>query len=320
MKILVTGASGFVGQSLVETLKRDNISVIKVVRQIEHSIASEDCYLIPDLAEFSDWKSLFSGCDVVIHLAARVHMMIDKAPDPLAEFIRVNVDNTLDLAKQAVSHGVKRFVFVSSIKVNGESNRGVPFSEFSKVDTNDPYAISKYRAELALIELSKSTGLEVVIVRPPLVYGPNVKANFLALMSIVNKKIPLPLKDIHNKRSLIYVENLVDVLIVCAIHSNAAGKTFLVSDGEDVSTPELMKKVANALHKPSLVFYFPLVLIRFFAQLIGKKATIDRLAQSLAVDSSKIRNELDWQPPYTMDQGLKVTAEWYIKNLRVIKR
>lgn len=320
MKILVTGASGFVGQALTEVLERNNINIVKVSRQSKHDLTSKACYAIPDIAEFTDWQSLLSDCDVVIHLAARVHMMNDKATDPLVEFIKTNVDNTLSLAKQAVSYGVKRFVFVSSIKVNGESTDGVPFSKLSKADPQDPYAISKYRAELALMELSKNTGIEIVILRPPLIYGPNVKANFLTLMNIVDKQIPLPLGCVNNKRSLLYVDNLVDALIVCATHEVAAGKTFLVSDGEDVSTPELMKRIANALGKSSRVFYFPSLLIHFFSKLIGKKAEFDRLTQSLVIDSSEIRRELNWQPPYTLDQGLKATARWYMKNLWVIKR
>jgi nucleoside-diphosphate-sugar epimerase len=320
MKILVTGASGFVGKSLVKALDLKRIQTVKVVRRHQQHLTDDNYHVIPDLAEFSGWQSLFAGCDVVIHLAARVHVMDEKTLNPLAEFIKVNVDDTLKFARQAASYGVKRFVYISSIKVNGEFTEKKAFSELSQPDPQYPYAISKYRAELALLELSKNTGMEVVIVRPPLVYGPQVKANFLTLMKIVNKKIPLPFKGINNRRSLVYVGNLVDALIACATHSNAAGKTFLVSDGEDVSTPELMIKIANALSKPSRVFYFPLSLILFLTRLIGKKASIDRLTQSLVVDSSKIRKELGWHPPYSLDEGLKATAKWYIENLKAIKK
>lgn len=317
LRFLVTGVSGFVGQALLSGISANKHEVVGVSRNSFY-LNSTRCFTPTEV--YDDALSVMHDCDVIIHLAARVHVMSDKTGNSLEEYLAVNLYDTLRLAEHAVTVGVKRFVFVSSIKVNGDSTGKAAFSESSTPDPQDPYAISKYRAELALLELSESTGMEVVIVRPPLVYGPQVKANFLTLMKIVYQQIPLPLVDVHNKRSLIYVGNLVDALIKCATHPNAAGKTFLVSDGEDVSTPELMRKIAKSFGKPSRIFYFPLLLIRFFAKLAGKKASIDRLTQSLVIDGSAIRKELDWRPPYTMSQGLNATAEWYIENIKAIKR
>lgn len=319
MKFLVTGASGFVGSYLVKTLKQQGHTVFTIVRA-PHKSQADKTFIESDLTDDDAWYGVLSHCDVVVHLAARVHVMNEASDNPLEDFLAVNLHNMLAFAKHAARANVKRFVYVSSVKVNGECTAEAIFSEASQPEPQDPYAISKYRAEIALMELSKNTGMEVVVVRPPLVYGPQVKANFLTLMKIVNKKIPLPFKSINNRRSLVYVGNLVDALITCATHSNAARKTFLVSDGEDVSTPDLMIKIAKALSKPSRVFYFPISPLLFLAQLIGKKTSIDRLTQSLVVDSSKIRKELEWQPPYSMDEGLKVTANWYIENLKAIKR
>ena len=317
MRVLVTGVSGFVGQALLSALNAKNYEVVGVSRSAFY-LGSNRTYTSSEV--YDEALNVMQGCDVVIHLAARVHVMNDELANPLNEYLAINLHDTLKLAEHAASVGVKRFVYVSSIKVNGEFTEGEPFSELCESNPQDPYAISKWKAEQALMDLSKHKELEVVIMRPPLVYGTNVKANFLSLLQVVNKCIPLPVGNIKNKRSMIYVSNLVDALIVCATHQNAAGKTYLVSDGEDVSTPDLIKKLAKALNKPCWIFPFPISVINFLAGFVGKSATVDRLTQSLVVDSSKIREELDWQPPYTMEQGLKVTAEWYIQSLNSIKK
>jgi len=309
MQILVTGASGFIGQSLILILKNQNIQVLQVTRQHTDSIMNS--LIVPDFAAKEAWQEALSGCNVVIHLAARVHVMQDKAINPLDAFLAVNLHGTVNLAKAAAKAGVKRFIFVSSIKVNGEFTEERPFTENDLPNPQDPYAVSKYEAEKGLRQIEKETGMQVVILRPPLIYGAGVKANFAALLKLVDKKLPLPLANINNKRSLIYAGNFVDAIITCVTHPNAAGQTYLVSDGEDVSMPQLIKKIAVALNKPNYLFSFPIFFMRFFAKFAGKSASADRLTESLVIDSSKIRQELGWKPPFTMAEGLKITADWY---------
>ena len=260
----------------------------------------------------TDWSATLNGVDTVIHLAARVHVMKDKAADPLAEFLKVNLYGTSNLAQQAASAGVKRFVYVSSVKVNGEQttvNR--PFTETDEPDPQDPYGISKWRAEQDLQRIAHETGLEVVIVRPPLVYGPGVKGNFISLLAAIDRGIPLPLAGANNMRSLVYVGNLVDALIACATHPAAAGQTYLVSDGADVSTAQLVEKIAVALGRKSRSFYLFPGLLRAVATLLGRTEQMDRLFGSLRVNDEKLRRELGWSPPYTLEQGLRATADWY---------
>ena len=241
--------------------------------------------------------------------------MDDPAADPLTEFRRVNTEGTAKLARDAAEAGGKRLVFISSIKLNGEETE-TPYIEESSTHPKDPYGISKWEAEKALRKIEAETGLEVVIVRPTLVYGPGVKANFLNMMKIISKSIPLPLASIQNKRSLIYVENLVDALAVCATHPAAAGQTYLVSDGEDVSTSELISRTAAALGVRARLLPFPVFVMRLFGKLTGRSATVNRLTGSLAVDSSKIRRELGWKPPFTMEEGLQDTAQWFKQTCR----
>jgi nucleoside-diphosphate-sugar epimerase len=249
---------------------------------------------------------------VVIHLAARVHVMKDTSTDPLAEFLKVNLHGTVNLAQQAARAGVRRFVYVSSVKVNGESTTGMQtFSESDQPDSHDPYGISKWQAEQALQRIAQETGLEIVIVRPPLVYGPGVKRNFISLMAAIDKGFPLPLAGAHNARSLVYVGNLVGALIACATHPAAAGQTYLVSDGEDVATAMLVGKIAQALGRSNRSFYFPPSLLRVAATLLGRTEQVDRLFCSLRVSDQKIRRELAWVPPFTLEQGLRATADWY---------
>ncbi len=313
MKIVVTGASGFVGQYLIVSLRQQNFDVVGVSRKRSEA-ADEYSVVIPDYSLSSRWGEVFHGCDVVIHLAARVHVMKEDSRNPLDDFLRVNLHGTVNIAKAAVEAGVKRFVYISTVKVNGEFTDEGAFSEADKPNSLDDYAVSKSEAEKALLEIAKTSGMEVVILRPPLVYGAGVKANFAALMRLVKSGVPLPFAGINNKRSMIYLGNLVDAITLCAMHPNAAGQLYLVSDGQDVSTPELAQKLAYALKKPDVTFTFPQSWMRFMAGLLGKSAAVERLTQSLVIDSSKIRRELDWQPPYTLDEGLQLTADWFMQQ------
>ena len=308
MNILITGANGFVGCFLSTKLAESGFNVIAVTRT-SSEFSSEIKHIIkPKINDQTSWHDALTGCDVVIHLAARVHVMNEQSNNPLQAFLDVNLHGTINLAKQAIAAGVKRFVYVSSIKVNGEYTEGTGFTERDIPNPKDSYAVSKWRAEEALLELSKTTGMEVVIIRPTLVYGAGVKANFLRLLEVINKSLPLPLANINNQRSMIYIGNLVDALMACATHPNAANQTYLVSDDESVSTPVLIRLLAKSLGKRCFVFPFPIFIMKFLAGLLGKSAAVDRLTQSLVIDSSKIRRELGWVPPYSLQQGLDKTV------------
>jgi nucleoside-diphosphate-sugar epimerase len=316
MKVLVTGANGFVGNALVTQLLADNLVVIGVVRS-KDSILPDGAgrFLILDILDEIHWNSMLEGVTVVIHTAARVHVMDDSVADPLVEFRKVNVDATLNLARQAADAGVKRFIFISSVKVNGEITQlGQPFQPNDNYIPDDPYGLSKYEAEQGLLALAKETGMEVVIIRPPLVYGPGVRANFASMMKWVNKGVPLPLGTIKNQRSLVALDNLVSFIIHCIEHPQAANKVFLISDGEDVSTTELLQKVAKAFGKQARLVSVPVSWMSFAARLIGKGDMTNRLFGSLQVDSSKARNLLGWKPVTTMDEQLKKTADAYLRE------
>ena len=311
--ILVTGANGFVGSALCATLVQHGHDVRGGVRRSDVVLnAKISRATVGEINSQTDWSAALAGVDAVIHLAARVHVMNETSIDPLEEFRRANVYGTEHLARTAAAHGVKRLIFVSSIKVNGEETIGG--NSYTELDVNspqDPYGVSKVEAEQALHRVAKETGLEVVIVRPPLVYGPGVKGNFERMLKVLSKGIPLPLASVKNLRSMIYVENLVDALRVCAIHPAAVGKTYLLSDGDDISTPDLLRQLALAMGKPARLFPFPVALLKLAGKLLGKSEEIVRLLGSLQMDSGKIRRELNWQPPYTLQQGLQATAEWY---------
>jgi nucleoside-diphosphate-sugar epimerase len=314
--VLITGATGFVGRFLCTRLLAQGWIVRGTLLAHENPtslVKGMESVLIEPLGPDTPWSQAVSGIDTIIHLAARVHIMDDHSTDPLAEFRKVNSEGTKQLASEAAKAGVKSLVFISTIKVNGEESSS-PYTEGSKVQPSDPYGISKWDAEQGLRQLEAETGLQVVVVRPALVYGPGVKANFLNMMKAVSQGLPLPLASITNKRSLIYVGNLVDALATCAAHPAAAGQTFLVSDGEDVSTPELIKRTACALGVSARLLPFPLLLMRLAGKLTGKSAVVNRLTGSLTVDSSKIRRVLGWQPPFTMAEGLRETAKWYLKT------
>lgn len=309
MNFFVTGANGFVGKLLVRNLLENQHKVVGAVRNQVHVDTDLKLFAVGDINAVTDWTGMLDAVDVVLHLAARVHIMNDSAIDPLSEFRKVNVDGTLNLARQAVKAGVKRFVYVSSIGVNGlYTFNGGRFNERDLPDPHDAYAISKWEAEQSLIRISQATGLEVVIVRPPLVYGKNAPGNFLKMISVVTRGVPLPFASVNNKRSLIYVENLVSALILCATHPAAPGNTYLVSDGEDLSTSDLLKRLAFAMHKQPRLFLFPICLLKLAANIFGKTDQLERLLGSLQVDSSKIRHELGWIPPFSVSEGLQATV------------
>jgi nucleoside-diphosphate-sugar epimerase len=314
MKILVTGANGFIGPFLCTRLVAEGWSVRGTVLVSENPallVKGVEPVVIEPLGFDTLWSHALAGIDTIIHLAARVHIMADPAANPLAEFRKVNTEGTQKLAHEAVKAGVKRLLFISSIKVHGEES--APYTENSPTQPTDAYGISKWEAEQALRQIEARTDLEVVVIRPTIVYGPGVKANFLKMIKVIQHRIPLPLSAIANKRSLIYIGNLVDALKICVTHPAAAGKTYLVSDGEDVSTPELIQRIATALGVSARLFPIPLSLMRLAGELTGKSAAVNRLTGSLTVDSSKIRRELGWTPPFTMEEGLRETAVWYLK-------
>lgn len=312
MKVLLTGSSGFVGQALLARLAaRPALDLVAVSRRPVYGLPARVAHAqVADIVADTAWQPVLQGVQVVIHAAARVHVMNDKVADPLAEFRKVNVDGTLNLARQAVIAGAKRFIFISSIKVNGESTApGKPYSAESQPAPVDPYGVSKLEAELALRALAAETGLEVVIIRPPLVYGPGVKANFRSMMHWLSKGIPLPLGAIHNRRSLVALDNLVDLIATCIEHPAAANQTFLVSDGEDLSTSQLLRRMGGALGRPARLLPIPAWLLETGARLVGKRALAQRLCGSLQVDIGKTRELLNWSPPLGVDEALRRAAE-----------
>lgn len=310
--ILVTGATGFVGQALVDILVTQGKHPVRVVlrrKGLPWPATVERAYM-EDLASDNDWTKALDGVAMVVHTAARVHVMHNKSSDPLTAFRRVNVQGTLNLARQAAATGVRRFVFISSIKVNGETTKlGTPFLADDIFAPLDPYGISKMEAEQGLHKIAEQTGMEVVIIRPPLVYGPGVKANFAAMMHWLRCGVPLPLGAIHNQRSLVALDNLVDMIVTCTTHPAAAGQTFLVSDGEDVSTTELLRRMGQAMGRPARLIPVPAGWLKLAAAMVGKRDVAQRLCGSLQVDIEKTRQLLGWRPPLTLDQGLKKAAE-----------
>ena len=302
LSILITGSSGFIGSGLVKQLTKLDLQMTAVVRQAwqPNSVS------VGEIDASTDWSEVIQGHSCVIHTAARVHVMQDSSDDPLAAFRAVNVDGTLNLARQAAAAGVKRFIFISSIKVNGEfTAAGKPFTAEDEPSPQDPYGQSKFEAEQGLIKLAKETGLEVVIIRPPLVYGPGVKGNFANMMRWIEKGVPLPLGCIQNQRSLIALDNLIDLIITCIDHPAAANQVFLASDGQDLSTTALLHEVAHVMNKPCRLLLIPPALLNFAAKITGKQAVAQRLLASLQVDISKNEALLGWKPPISVTEGLR---------------
>lgn len=313
MTTLVTGANGFVGSAICARLLRDGDAVHGVVRTHKSQTESTQNVAIGDLSSKTDWMASLRNVDRIVHLAARVHVMNDKSSDPLAEFRRVNVEATANLARQAAAAEVRRFVFLSSIKVNGEFTEvGKPFTADDMPAPEDPYGISKHGAEQLLRQIAAETGMEVVVIRPPLVYGPGVKANFESMMRWLVRGVPLPLAAVsENRRSLVALDNLVDLIITCLHHPAAANQTFLVSDGEDLSTADLLKRMGTALGRPARLFYMPPALLKLGATVVNKPGIYQRLCGSLQLDIAKTHQLLGWTPPVSVDEGLRRTAEGF---------
>jgi UDP-glucose 4-epimerase len=304
MRVLVTGAAGFIGHALCGALAEAGHYIVPAVRRAS-GLRNER--VIGEIGPSTDWQALLEGCDAVVHLAARVHAMDDAAQNPLPLYRATNTEATLNLARHAVRVGVKRFIFLSSIKVNGEGGE-VAYRENDTPAPADAYAVSKWEAEQGLRQIARETGLEVVILRPPLVYGPGVKANFLRLMQWTQKGWPLPLGAIRNRRSLLYLGNLVDAIRLCVEHPAAAGQTFLLDDGEGVSTPDLIRAVAHAMGRSARLLAVPVGMLELAGVLLGKRAVVARLTGSLYVDGSVIRLRLAWTPPFSMEAGLAATV------------
>jgi len=307
MKVLVSGAAGFVGRALCDQLTVAGHVLVPTVRRTS-GLKNER--VLGEIGASTDWQTALEGCDAVVHLAARVHVMDDTTQNSLALYRATNTEGTLNLARQAVEAGVKRFVFISTIKVNGEG-RDTPYRETDAAAPEDAYAISKWEAKQGLQRIAQETGLEVAILRPPLAYGPGVKANFLRLMRMVEHGFPLPLGAIHNRRSLLYLGNFVDAIRLCVEHPAAAGQTFLLDDGVPVSTPELIRALARAMGRSTHLLAVPVGVLELAGALLGKRAAVARLTGSLFVDSTAIHSRLGWVPPYTLQQGLAATvAGW----------
>jgi nucleoside-diphosphate-sugar epimerase len=315
MKILVTGATGFIGKQLSETLTNSGHEVRRTARTPSSSDPVSRELIACDLESADSFDHLTSGCEVIVHLAGRAHMMSDDPAKSESLYISANVDVTRRLAQSAARTGVKRMILMSSVKVNGESTTiDIPFTPHDTPNPQDPYGRSKTQAEQSLWEVTSISKLEGVVIRPPLVYGPGVRANFASLIGIVNRGMPLPLGSIHNKRSFVAIDNLIDCIATALRSSNAAGQTFLVSDGNDLSTPELIRYIASALHKSPTLFPFPPVLLKLAATSAGKRSAYDRLCGSLTVDIALTKQKLSWTPPFTVQDSLQRTVDAFIQS------
>lgn len=307
LPVLVSGADGFVGRALCARLAGEGWAVRRVVRRVADRTEHGEWFACGDIGPATDWSALVAGCDAVVHLANRAHVLHEHAGDPLAEFRRVNVEGTLGLARAALAAGLRRFVYVSSIGVHGSSSL-TPLTEADAVHPVEAYALSKLEAERALQALLHASAMELVIVRPPLVYGPGCPGNFRRLLQLVARGWPLPLGMIDNRRSLIGIDNLSDLLLRCLQHPAAAGEILLAADGEDVSTPGLLRILGEGLGVPVRLWRWPPALLRRLAALAGRAATFDRLCGTLQVDAGKARRLLDWHPPVRTRDGLLACA------------
>jgi len=311
MRVLVTGATGFVGWPLCQDLARRGWQVRAAVRnQARLPEGCEHC-IVGDIGPATDWTEALEGVDAVAHLAARVHVMRERAEDPLASFRRTNVEGTLRLAGAAARAGVGRLVFLSSVKALADASPDGPLTDSSSPNPQDPYGISKYEAEAGLREIANQFHLEVVILRPPLVYGPGVKGNLRALLKLVDRRVPLPLGAVRNQRSLLGLGNLVDAIGLGLSHPAAPGGAFLLCDGDDLSTAELVRRLGAALGRRTALFPVPVSLLKLGAGCVGRAAEARRLLNSLTVDDRPIRQELEWKPPFTVDEGLAEMVAWF---------
>jgi UDP-glucose 4-epimerase len=320
MRIFLTGSTGFIGKKLSNHLLKNYHQILAPIRNVNLEILPNHTNLnfiyIEDKGINKNYSDSLTKVDLVIHCAGTAHMMRENKNDCLQLYREVNVYDTINLAKQAASHGVKRFIFLSSIKVNGEQT--FPSKSFKHDDVSkpeDPYAISKFEAEEALKSLSNKTGMELVIIRAPLVYGEGVKGNFLRLLNLCNKDIALPFASINNIRSMVYIDNFIDLIACCIDHPKAAGEVFFVSDEQDISTTELIKKIKKFMNKSERLFSLPLIIFKLLGVLTKKSSEVDRLLGSLTIDISYTRKVLGWKPIVNLEEGLKNTVNWYLKNL-----
>lgn len=318
-KLLVTGANGFVGAALKKVLIKKYETVTLCARS-SNVVAKDEFKLSPPLSAISDWTDLLRGKDVVVHLAGRAHVMKDISSNPMKEFYEVNVEGTLNLARQAMDSGVKRFIFISSIGVNGSRTTAQPFTESSVPHPHADYAVSKFEAEKKLRELIKKDDMELVIIRPPLVYAAHAPGNFYRLLNLVSKKLPLPFSSVKNIRSMVALENLVSFIEICVEHPAAANQVFLVSDGEEVSTSQIILYLAEGMGYEAKLLPIPVKLMRLSANMVGKKGVFDQLCESLVIDSSKARNLLGWKPVITSSEALIKAGREFKKNLESNKK
>lgn len=321
MKVLVTGATGFVGRALPPVLVRAGHEVRLAVRRSDPGLAAEgDRVVVGDIGPGTDWREALADIEVVVHLAARVHVMHDDAADPLAEYRCVNTEGTQALGRAAVAAGVRRVVYLSTVKVLGDASGRDSWCDNTSPAPSNPYAVSKWEAEQALFALAADRGLEVAVLRPPLVYGPNVKGNFRRLLDLCRRRLPLPLGAIDNRRSLLYVGNLADAIMHCLEHPGVVDRSFLVSDGEAVSTPDLVRRLSRALGHEAMLLPVPPSLLRGLARLAGRGVVLDRLSDTLAVDDSGFCEAVGWTRPISLSEGLAFTADWYRDEVRGRRR
>jgi nucleoside-diphosphate-sugar epimerase len=320
-RLLITGCNGFIGQALTKQCMEMGISVLGAFRsdkKIGYLPDWVEPVIVQEVGPQTDWTGALSGVTEIVHLAAKVHDLKKSGNNPREEYFRTNIAGTARLARAAADAGVRRMVFLSTIKVHGEGKEE-PYTEADSTEAHDPYSISKLEAENVLREISSRSQLETVVLRPPLVYGPEVRANFLRLIQLVERRVPLPFAGVSNRRSLIFVENLVDAILICLKDPNAAGKTYLVADAERPSTPELITQIAEFLDVPVKLFNLPPSVVRTAAALFGRQKEADRLIGSLSADTSKIRREIGWGPRFVQREGLRATVEWYLQQKAALK-